>query len=227
MNVRIISTILIILCFGFIGFYFLKRNTDGPHRQNENDSLSRNLAASNLLSKPTSEISNNVSPNVLQSTNFAGEFERTDKNLTAEQRLKQVAQRSGISMSTLTQQVLMQLSNELHNTAEQVNPSVEFYGRVLDESGTPLEGATVEFGCVIYPEKYFRTNSQTDANGNFSLANVRAAALNVQVRKEGYSEISEKNTNRFVYYSPSGTAPLQPDVLRPVIFLLRSNISNQ
>ncbi len=103
--------------------------------------------------------------------------------------------------------------------AGQLNGSIDFYGKAVDENGSPLQGARAAISCVIFPEKEFITNVVADANGLFALQGVSGQALIATVAKEGYEEVSGTNQNHFVYY---GIAKgFQPVPNSPVIFHLR------
>ena len=83
-------------------------------------------------------------------------------------------------------------------------------GKAADEKGEPLSGASVRFGCLVFPEDHFTTNAVTDTQGNFALPGVTGVALNVRVNKEGYEEVQGTKQNSFAYYSPTG-AGFYPD----------------
>jgi len=102
-----------------------------------------------------------------------------------------------------------------------VNRPIEFYGKVVDENGLPVQGATVEFSCVVYPEDEFRTNTLTGANGMFALNNVTGAVMFVHANKDGYEEMKGTNQNRFEYYSIPGFEGFRSDPYNPVVFHLQ------
>lgn len=65
--------------------------------------------------------------------------------------------------------------------------SISLYGLVLDQSKQPIEGATVRLGVHDNPNgsgsEYFRVS---DAYGRFQTSDLRGAAINAEVSKEGY-----------------------------------------
>lgn len=137
-----------------------------------------------------------------------------------QERLEELARRRGVPLNVLTQQALAQWSNAMSGAAQDMNRPIEFYGKAVDEKGDPLSGATVRFGCVVFPENHFTTNAVTDAQGMFSLTGVTGAVLNVRMSKEGYEEVQGTNQSSFAYYSLGGTG-FYPDPNNPVIFYLR------
>jgi hypothetical protein len=64
---------------------------------------------------------------------------------------------------------------------------ITFYGKVVDEKGTPIPQATVRFSITDTSRSggsdYYR---KSDAQGLFSLKGVRGYSVDVGVRKEGY-----------------------------------------
>lgn len=146
------------------------------------------------------------------------EWEKTSKDQSAQARLEELAQRRGISMEVLTQQMLVEWSNTIGKMFEQMNRPIEFYGKVVDQNNEPIGGADVHLSCIIYPEDYFATNFLTDSQGLFAVRNLNGVALNILVAKEGYQEIQGTNQNQFAYYSSTG---FRPDLQSPVVFHLQ------
>lgn len=64
---------------------------------------------------------------------------------------------------------------------------ISVYGRVVDQFGQPIEGAKIRFGVHDKPwergSEYFRTS---DADGRFEIDDVKGAAINTEVFKDGY-----------------------------------------
>ncbi|HOX55448.1 MAG TPA: carboxypeptidase-like regulatory domain-containing protein [Candidatus Paceibacterota bacterium] len=93
---------------------------------------------------------------------------------------------------------------------------------VLDESGQPVQGATVDFLWThVHPEADFKTNTFSDARGLFSLVGVNGAGLDVYVRKPGYYAVRSLDRNNFNYLKLAGDQPFAPDPSNPVVFHLR------
>lgn len=131
---------------------------------------------------------------------------------------EELARRRGVSLSVLTQQLLLEFSNAMHAAAGQVNRPIEFYGKVVCDSGEALSGAEVRFGCVGFPEKIIGTNTLTDAQGMFALSGLSGTILNVLVRKAGYEELPGTNKKQFHFYD--GPNSFRSDSNNPVVFHL-------
>jgi hypothetical protein len=96
---------------------------------------------------------------------------------------------------------------------------IDFYGKVVDENTNPVEGASISFAWSETPteEGEQRTNTQTDAEGLFSLQGKYGPSLEVWVSKQGY--YSSHNGQWGFSYAHSNEK-YAPDSLNPVIFLL-------
>jgi hypothetical protein len=106
------------------------------------------------------------------------------------------------------------------------NASINFYGRVVDQDGTPLVGAKVGVSVLV---GYLRSPSalgmrddkstlETDANGNFSLIGSSGHSVKIEsIDKYGY-ELSQTTTRLYPY---SWAADIfDPDPKNPVLFVL-------
>jgi carboxypeptidase family protein len=124
------------------------------------------------------------------------------------------------SLEQAAQDALEQWKQRMHRP-------IAFYGRVVDENGRPVEGASVSFSYnrFIPPEDSFTTNTVSDRNGMFSLSGVMGSTLSVHVGKQGYYSVGSANKNHFNYMADhmelSGYEPFSPDTGNPVIFHLR------
>jgi len=98
---------------------------------------------------------------------------------------------------------------------------IAIYGKVVDESGHPIEGATVEIGIADRPlqtgTKHMVT---TDGRGLFSLIGVRGIAFSVTASKNGYYSTDESNGQRNVVV-PASTDLARPTKENPVVLVLR------
>ncbi len=103
---------------------------------------------------------------------------------------------------------------------------LDFYGRVVDENGDGVPGATVEvsasqFNILKAAEMFVEAKKlklQTDPLGNFSVTGLRGYSLVVRVEKDGYFTSAE-NPSGFGYVG----APKQNfrgDPQKPVVFRL-------
>lgn len=96
---------------------------------------------------------------------------------------------------------------------------IEFYGKVVDESGSLVTNARVDFSCndvsVNGTSTYHRTS---DTNGLFSIAKIRGKLLVVSVSKEGYYS-SRADTSAFCYAGEHSN--FVPNRAKPELFHLR------
>ncbi|MDD5201252.1 MAG: hypothetical protein PHC88_15785 [Terrimicrobiaceae bacterium] len=101
---------------------------------------------------------------------------------------------------------------------------INFYGKVIDQTGQPVQGAKVRFqwtdmSAAGTTEKI----TESDARGMFSLANQRGKRLGVYVSKEGYHAMHE-GKGSFEYAAFSDPEYIEPDLNNPVIFQLLKKI---
>lgn len=98
---------------------------------------------------------------------------------------------------------------------------IRFYGKVIDENGHPVAGATASF---IWTDMSLKGSSTaelvSDGLGLFSLESVRGKRLQVRVSKEGYYT-NPKNAFSFEYAAFFETNYHEPDREDPVVFRLR------
>ena len=81
---------------------------------------------------------------------------------------------------------------------------ISFYGRVVDERGDAIEGATVKFGVADKPWEQSKYNRTSNHDGRFELTGVRGGGLYVEVSKDGYYQTDE--SRRLFHYS-EGESP--------------------
>jgi len=94
---------------------------------------------------------------------------------------------------------------------------IEFYGKAIDEKSNAVAGAQISFDWVETPTESGnrRTNTESDAEGLFSLHGQRGPNLGIVVSKEGYYP-----TSGGARYGPFGNPDSHPDPRTPVIFQL-------
>jgi carboxypeptidase family protein len=97
---------------------------------------------------------------------------------------------------------------------------IEFFGRVVDNTGRPISGATVFYSAAA---QYFGPSTKystvSDRDGLFSLRGAKGAGLYVEVSKEGYERIANKSYRTFGFGMQGGdSAPTQDN---PAVFILR------
>lgn len=97
---------------------------------------------------------------------------------------------------------------------------IEFYGKVLDENGNPVEGVNIRFQWADMTENVDSNTAATesDAAGLFSLHGKFGRSLDVWVAKEGYYAPHE-GYKGFLY--AIGNDLYSPDIANPFIFKLR------
>jgi hypothetical protein len=103
---------------------------------------------------------------------------------------------------------------------------ISFYGRVIDDSGNPVSGVSIDLSWTDANEatgNYTRTVI-SDGNGLFSIKDVHGAALIVAaLSKQGYKESLVQNTFTFHYGYFSDPYYHSPDSMNPVVFVMRKN----
>lgn len=98
---------------------------------------------------------------------------------------------------------------------------IAVYGKVVDENGNPVVGATVEIGINDSPVRSGSDHMQTtDGEGLFSLTGVHGIAFSLRASKDGYYTTAESRGQRNVIV-PSNDDVLQPSKGRPVVLILR------
>ena len=98
---------------------------------------------------------------------------------------------------------------------------IDFYGRVMDENGNPVEGADIVFSWSELPAYEGSGNSfatKSDAKGLFSLTGKRGPNLIVRAGMDGYYT-SRNDQTGFSY--ALGDESFRPDSLNPVVFHLK------
>ncbi len=108
----------------------------------------------------------------------------------------------------------------MQNLLQRWQTRIDFYGKVVDEKGSPVEGASIQFNWTEVPSFEGPGNSATttsDAAGLFSLEGKHGPSLNVRVMKDGYYT---SPANRMGFSYRMGQVFL-PDQTNPVVFRLR------
>jgi len=104
---------------------------------------------------------------------------------------------------------------------------ITFYGLVIDQNGTPVDGAKVEFSANTVPfgngEKF---GTISDGAGNFQITGKHGRSLFVSVSKDGYYKLPEikgkpGSSGAFAYGSDLGYGVHSPSKTSPVVFMLR------
>jgi hypothetical protein len=101
--------------------------------------------------------------------------------------------------------------------------SIDFYGKVEDQNGNPVAGATVHFSTIeTLSGKGSEAKITSDQLGFFTRKNVRGAGVIVGVYKDGYAEISYKSSANFGIGMPADSTRKEPPTKdKPAVFVLR------
>jgi hypothetical protein len=104
---------------------------------------------------------------------------------------------------------------------------ITFYGKVVDQHGTPVAGADVILSPNDNPlgGKISEYRKTTDTSGLFSITGLHGLTLAVEIKKVGYYQIPPQGKNQgsrgvFEYGLPSSRAPHRPVESAPVVFVL-------
>ena len=96
---------------------------------------------------------------------------------------------------------------------------INFYGRVLNETSGPVEGATINFGWTDTSfDGYSRASTISDGSGFFTLEGRTGKHLSVSVNKAGYYT---SKSNRTSYFYAGETENFIPNLNKPVVFFLK------
>lgn len=113
----------------------------------------------------------------------------------------------------------------VENPSYQWRTPIEFFGKVVDENGLGIAGASIETAWSGTSDIYggdgvgHRTII-SDANGLFSLTGVQGKMITVQVSKEGYHRHKESNMSSFEYAGFWEPHFIEPDRNSPIVFRL-------
>lgn len=103
---------------------------------------------------------------------------------------------------------------------------IRFFGKVVDQTGSPIVGAKVALRPHDRPSGKGSTIYQvSDASGNFSVSALIGAALYIEVEKDGYYRVVPRegkpgSYGGFDYALNQGQGIHSPDAQNPVVFVL-------
>lgn len=128
-----------------------------------------------------------------------------------------------------TEDVHLEQKNLLVTLAEAVSKPMRLHGVVVDQAGTPISGATVNYSVSNRLTGMGIENSRgatvSDSEGRFVI-NERGMGINVRVSKEGYYQILGDDPRASVRGFYNGDRPGKSDELipppsTPAVFVLR------
>ena len=98
---------------------------------------------------------------------------------------------------------------------------IEFYGKVVDENNSPVQGVQIDFACNDLSTEgtsYYHTAS--DSGGMFSITGIRGKLLSAKLSKTGYY-VSKRDNDSFTYAGEN--VNFKPDATNPILFHLRKH----
>lgn len=106
---------------------------------------------------------------------------------------------------------------------------IAFYGRVIDQNGNPVAGASVGYSPIDnFTSSTTHYTGVSDAGGYFSIENIKGIALSVGVGKQGYYPVGDKydkspsSSATFAYgMGPDSYRQSPPTKDNPAIFVLQ------
>jgi len=101
---------------------------------------------------------------------------------------------------------------------------IDFWGKVVDRGGKPIEGADAKFTINSDLDPYGNLPTehvQSDANGLFSLTEKKGLSLSVWVSKDGYYSTSEQSGANLNYSLKGGVGQSFPSTEKPMVFVLK------
>lgn len=114
---------------------------------------------------------------------------------------------------------LKRLTAARERSRDQWRSPIEFYGKVVDDKGAPVEGANILFSCNdLSREGVSSYRTKSDSGGSFSIIGIQGKLLLVGVFKDGYYTIAQ--SSKPFFYSDSRDIFI-PDISNPVVFQLR------
>jgi hypothetical protein len=108
---------------------------------------------------------------------------------------------------------------------------IDFYGRVIDQTGAPIKEARVHYKWtslmgVMRPDGDPEADTTTDDDGRFKIGSMYGKRLIVQVSKELY-EPTKKSSGAYEYAAFQDELFHVPDAGHPVEFVLTTDMGSQ
>ena len=128
-----------------------------------------------------------------------------------------------ISLKNKTKEEAMKLWLERiqqDNKADWKTPIV-FYGRIVDERGTAVPNARIQFEWTDLSSKgSSHADAVADNNGSFVFRDVQGKRLEVSVSKDGYYASYGMSKRSFEFSNPGEEIYYEPDSNNPIVFRL-------
>ncbi|PWU15467.1 MAG: hypothetical protein C5B50_15315 [Verrucomicrobia bacterium] len=116
---------------------------------------------------------------------------------------------------------MQEYEQRLDRAQDEWRTPIEFYGRVVDEVGNPIQGAQIKFTCNdLSTNGTSSYSADSDGQGSFSISGIKGKLLTARVSKSGY--YTSRSDNDSFYYAGQDVN-FVPDANRPVVFHLRRN----
>jgi len=146
---------------------------------------------------------------------FSSGFTRSNRS---SQRASTPASIAPVDDTSLTAASIAQGQENINSPGDSINSvkttfseSISVYGRVVDQFGQPIVGAEIRFGIHDKPWEHgseiFKTS---DVDGYFSIDDVKGAAINAEVFKDGYYNGAQ---SRRIFKPGEHTSKMIPAVL--------------
>lgn len=156
------------------------------------------------IGKTRGQLDNNYSAAIIGQASTEQQRKLAEMGITPDMTKEQIQQRVADWANTRRESI-----------AENWRKTIEFYGRVVDQSGQPVSGANVHLIWTdTSPSGSSEANKSTDSEGAFSLSGTTGRLLQVWISKDGYYT-PKTNRNNFDY-----AAGYMADPSNPIIFHL-------
>lgn len=120
----------------------------------------------------------------------------------------------------------------ISSAIEGSNVPINFFGKVVDQDGHPLQDVSVSYSYSIEKGNKLgipwgqqlvnKGETSTDSSGLFSIADIKGKALSIEtLKKAGYRQIRRENAN-FDYYGSTAAGKFSANLEKPIVFTMLS-----